>query len=103
MGRDLKVKLQEQAFEADNMIAEVERVVARMKSAFKFKTKPETPEKVAKLQAAESMLAELMVSRQQVDEDLRYKSAALRIEQACLMMSAGKVETRSPAQRQRLS
>lgn len=93
--KQLKIKLQEQVFDADATIKEAEQTISRIRR----NNRVESSEKDEKLTTAEAGLAQLKESRKQLNEDLRCKTASLRIDQACVLLSAGKTEARNRGQR----
>lgn len=93
--KQLKTKLQEQVFDADATIKDAENTVSRVRR----NSRVASAEKDEKLSTAEAGILQLKESRKQLNEDLRCKTASLRIDQACQLLIAGKTDARSRAQR----
>merc|ERR1711920_40877 len=80
----------DQMRETTNTLAEADKLVRRLK-----RMHPQTEITKKKIDMAEKMVEQLQGSRLLLEDNYRCKTVALKIEESCRLLSAGKVDARA--------
>merc|ERR1711920_246991 len=109
----LQKQLTAQLREAERTIAAAEELIGRMRLSSNAFVPPDCParsepskaerkaaeEKWAQLQASEAAVEELKKSKQLIEEDIRRKTAAMKIDASCTILRPTAVDARPPEER----